>query len=107
MYAQTEYESPGRHGLAAVLVSALRNWWQGDSLRVGAALAYYSVFSLAPILVIAIAIGGAIFGVEAARGSVVAQFQGLLGREGSMMIQAAIESSSLRSNERARGLDSN
>jgi membrane protein len=63
---------------------------------VGAALAYYSVFSLAPILVIAIAIGGAIFGVEAARGSVVAQFQGLLGREGSMMIQTAIESSSLQ-----------
>jgi len=96
MYAQTEYESPRRHGLAAVLASVLRNWWQGDSLRVGAALAYYSVFSLAPILVIAIAIGGAIFGVEAARGSVVAQFQGLLGREGSMMIQAAIESSSLQ-----------
>lgn len=96
VHAQTVYESPRRHGLGAVLASALRKWWQGDSLRVGAALAYYSVFSLAPILVIAIAIGGVIFGVEAARGSVVAQFQGLLGREGSMMIQAAIESSSLQ-----------
>src|SRR5262245_27664832 len=86
----------GRRKLVAILWTALREWWQGDSLRVGAALAYYSVFSLAPMLVIAIAIGGLFFGDEAARGSVLRQFNQLLGREGAVMVQEAIESASLQ-----------
>lgn len=45
----------------------------------GAALAYYTVFSIAPLLLIVISVAGVVFGPDAARGEVVAQLQGLLG----------------------------
>ncbi|MBD2577819.1 YihY/virulence factor BrkB family protein [Oscillatoria sp. FACHB-1406] len=69
--------------------------WQKDKAsRLAAALAYYTVFSLAPLLIIAIAIAGAIFGEEAARGEIVGQIQGLVGTEGAKVIEAAIENAS-------------
>jgi membrane protein len=60
----------------------------------GAALAYYTIFSLAPILVIVIAIAGLAFGAEAARGEILAQLEGLLGREGALVVQALLMSAS-------------
>ncbi|MBD3883649.1 YihY/virulence factor BrkB family protein [Phormidium tenue FACHB-886] len=57
-----------------------------------AALAYYTMFSLAPLLLIAIAIAGSIFGEEAVRGELVNQIQGLVGREGAEAIQSMIQS---------------
>lgn len=59
-----------------------------------AALAYYTIFSLAPLLLIAIAVAGAAFGEEAARGELVRQIQGLVGKEGAVAIQAMIENAS-------------
>lgn len=53
----------------------------------GAALAYYTFFSLAPLLIIAIAVAGAVFGAEAARGEVVAQIESVIGREGAEAVQ--------------------
>ena len=47
--------------------------------RLGAALAYYTIFSIAPLLLIAIAIAGIVFGREAASGAVYAQLRGVLG----------------------------
>jgi len=58
----------------------------------GAALAYYTIFSLAPLLVIAIAIAGLAFGVQAAQGEITGQIQGLIGREGAKAVQAMIQS---------------
>lgn len=67
--------------------------WNGDDcLTLGAALAYYTVFSLAPVLVIAIAVAGAVFGQEAAQGEIVAQIRGLVGEEGATAIQSLIQS---------------
>ncbi|MBX5459466.1 MAG: YihY/virulence factor BrkB family protein [Steroidobacteraceae bacterium] len=67
--------------------------WMGDrASRKGAALAFYTVFSLAPILVIAIAIAGLFFGEEAARGEIVVQVKSLLGPEGARAVQAMIQS---------------
>jgi membrane protein len=57
----------------------------------GASLAYYTLFALAPILVVAIAIGGLVFGAEAVRGEIVGQIKGLIGREGAEAIQAMLE----------------
>jgi membrane protein len=57
----------------------------------GAALAYYTLFSLAPILIVAIAIAGLAFGQEAVRGELVGQIQGLVGREGALAVQAMLE----------------
>lgn len=66
--------------------------WQEDNVPVlAAALAYYTVFSLAPLLLIAIAIAGLVFGEEAARGELVRQIQGLVGKEGAEAIQSMIQ----------------
>lgn len=67
-------------------------WNEDDCLTLGAALAYYTVFSLAPILVIVMAVAGALFGQEAARGEIVGQIRGLVGEEGAIAIQSLIES---------------
>ena len=57
------------------------NGWSADKApRLGAALAYYTVFSLAPILVIAIGVAGLVFGQEAARGEIVGQIEEASGR---------------------------
>lgn len=66
------------------------SWNEDKAPRLGAALAYYSVFSMAPLLVIVIAIAGLVFGEEAARGQVVGAIQGLVGRQGAEAIQAMI-----------------
>ncbi len=55
-----------------------------------AALSYYTAFSLAPLLVIAIAISGAVFGEDAVQGQIVGQIQGLVGRQGAEAIQALL-----------------
>jgi membrane protein len=60
----------------------------------GAAIAFYAVTSLAPILLIVIAVAGAAFGEEAARGAIYAQFQSLLGSDGAVLLQRTIESAS-------------
>jgi membrane protein len=69
--------------------------WKKDNVPLhAAALAYYTIFSLAPLLLIAIAVAGAVFGEEAARGELVRQIQGLVGKEGAVAIQAMIENAS-------------
>lgn len=66
--------------------------WQEDKIPLwAAALSYYTAFSLAPLLVIAIAIAGAVFGEEAARGQIVGQIQGLVGQQGAEAIQAMLQ----------------
>ncbi|HIK30247.1 MAG TPA: YihY/virulence factor BrkB family protein [Oscillatoriales cyanobacterium M59_W2019_021] len=66
--------------------------WQYDKVsQLAAALAYYTVFSLTPLLVLAIAIAGAVFGEEAARGEIVGQIQGLVGTSGAEAIETALE----------------
>ena len=62
--------------------------------RLGASLAYYTVFSLAPLLVIAIGIAGLVFGAEAARGQIMNSVGGLIGDQGSQGIQAMVEGAS-------------
>ena len=65
--------------------------WQKDKVSIlAAALAYYTVFSIAPLLVIAIAIADAVFGEEAARGEIVSQIDYLVGQQGAEAIETAI-----------------
>ena len=66
-------------------------WDQDQATRKGAALAFYTVFSLAPVLIIAIAIAGIFFGEDAARGEIVSQIRGLVGDDGARTVQAIIE----------------
>lgn len=60
--------------------------------RLSASLAFYTLLSLAPLLVVVIAIAGVVFGREAAAGQIVWQIQDLVGREGAQAIQALLES---------------
>lgn len=78
-------------GLWKVLKSALAGWWNDNVPHLGAALSYYTLFSLAPILIVAISIGGLAFGPEAVRGEIVGQIDGLVGREGALAVQAMLE----------------
>jgi membrane protein len=66
--------------------------WQNDKVPLlAAALAYYTVFSIAPLLIIAIAIAGAFFGEDAARGEIIGQIQGLVGQQGAEAIQSMLQ----------------
>jgi membrane protein len=58
----------------------------------GAALAYYTVFSMAPLLLIVISVAGLVFGAEAARGEVQSQLQGLMGESGASVVQGLLAS---------------
>ena len=69
-----------------------------------AALAYYTLFSLAPLMVISIAIAGLVFGDDAARGAIVDQIQGLIGTDAAHGVQAMLTSARKpRSEERRVG----
>ena len=78
----------------SLLRESLNEWLRHTDSRRGAALAFYTVFSLAPILIIAIAIAGLFFGEEAARGEIVAQASGLIGPDGAHAVQALVENAS-------------
>lgn len=64
------------------------------AMSMGAAIAYYTMFSLAPLLVIVIALAGALFGREAVQGQIVAQLGGLIGQEGAVFVQTLVRSAS-------------
>lgn len=78
------------HDYTTLMREALVAWSAHRASSMGAALAFYATFSIAPILVIAIAIAGSVFGPEAARGEVIAQFNGLTGKGGAEAIQSLL-----------------
>ena len=75
------------------LLRATYTAWTNDKVpRMGAALAYYTLFSLAPLLVIAIAIAGFVFGKDAVQGRITSEIQGLIGPESAHAVQTMIQS---------------
>jgi len=76
--------------LKIVLVESLTSWIDHRASSKGAALAFYTLFSMTPILVLSIAVAGYIFGTEAAQGEIVVQVQGLVGPNGAQVIQALL-----------------
>jgi membrane protein len=78
-----------------ILIKAAASSWVDDYAQsMGAALAYYSMFSIAPLLLIVISVAGLIFGVEAARGEIVGQLQALTGQQGAAAVQGLLASMS-------------
>ena len=75
-------------------------WVDDYAPSMGAAISYYTIFSLAPLLVIVIAIAGALFGRDAAQQQMVAQVAGLVGPDGAQAVEALLRSAS----EPERGL---
>src|SRR4051812_22424544 len=65
-----------------ILIKAAASSWLDDYAQsMGAALAYYTMFSIAPLLLIVISIAGLLFGMDAARGEIMLQLQGLMGQQ--------------------------
>ena len=71
--------------------AAIAAWSDDYAPSMGAALAYYALFSVAPLVLIAVAIAGMVFGAEAARGEVVGQLRGLVGDGGALAIEALLK----------------
>ena len=68
------------------------SWRQDYAASMGGALAYYTLFSIAPLLLIVIAVAGFFLGPEAARGELFTQLQGLLGDDGAAAVEGLLES---------------
>ena len=75
-------------------------WFDDYAPSMGAAISYYTVFSIAPLMIIVIAVAGFVWGREAVQGEIVGQLSGLIGKEGAQGVQALIESA----NQPAKGL---
>ena len=82
------------HSWGPLFLQSFNEWMEDRALRFSAALAYYSIFAMAPLVVIAIAVAGLVFGEEAARGEVYQQIEWLLGPKGAGEIQTLIQASS-------------
>ena len=78
-------------------VETVYDFIEDGALSRGAAIAYYTVVSIGPVLLICIAIAGLAFGEEAARGAIVDQLRGLMGDQAAELIQTTIRSASNRS----------
>jgi membrane protein len=80
--------------LRFVLIGALKAWINQRIASKGAALAFYTLFSLTPVLVLVIAIAGFFFGAQAAQGEIFAQLEGLVGPGGAQAIQMLLAGAS-------------
>jgi membrane protein len=74
-----------------LLKSVFSSWSDDYAPSMGAALAYYTMFSIAPLLLIVISVAGLVFGEEAARGEIFHQLEGLMGGEGAQAVQGLLE----------------
>lgn len=73
-----------------ILLESMKAWMEHRASSKGAALAFYTLFSMTPILMLAIAIAGFFFGTQAAQGEIIGQIRGLVGPNGAEAIQALI-----------------
>lgn len=73
-----------------LLFESIKAWIDHRASSRGAALAFYTLFSMTPILILAIAIAGYFFGAQAAQGEIIGQIQGLVGPNGAQAVQALL-----------------
>ena len=80
--------------LAGLLRQAGAGWIADNAPRLGAALAFYSLFSLAPVLIVAVSVAGLVFGEKVAQGEIIRQFHDLMGAQGAAAIETIMQSTS-------------
>src|SRR5205823_14564035 len=78
----------------ALIKDAVSGFIEHEDLTRGAAIAYYTIFSIAPLLIIVIAIAGLAFGRDAAEGAIVGQLSELIGKQSAEILQSMIHSAS-------------
>jgi membrane protein len=74
-----------------VFSETISAWDEHDAFTQSAALAFYTLFSLAPVLFVVVSLSGAVFGAEKVRGEIVGQFQELMGRETGIAVEGLLE----------------
>ena len=80
--------------LRQLLTAAFNGWWDDRAMTFGASIAFYTLFALAPVLLMAIAIAGIFFGHEAVRGVVVEELAAMIGLKGAAVLEDLIASAS-------------
>jgi membrane protein len=78
--------------LTGLVKASVLAFIEDGALTYGAAIAYYTIFSIAPVLLIVIAIAGLVFGRDAAQGAIVAQLSGLMGQQSAEALQSMLKS---------------
>lgn len=84
----------------ALLKNSAIAWQEDNASSMGAAVAFYTVFSIAPLLIIVIAVAGFVWGEDAVRGEIIRQLNGLVGRDGAAGVQELLKSA----NKPAQGI---
>ncbi len=84
--------SPVRYWLA-ILSAAASNWLQSHAFIYAAALAFFTVFSIAPVMIVVVAIVGLVLGERAAQGELMGQLQQVLGPEAAEVVETAVVNS--------------
>jgi len=77
--------------LFGLLGKTFKRWSLDKAPKLAAALAYYSAFAIAPLILIAIGVAGLVFGAEAARGEIMGQLQGLIGQENARTVEETLQ----------------
>lgn len=79
---------------------SLKEWKDDGGAQLGAALAFYTIISLAPLLIVVIMVAGVVFGEDAAQGEIMTQISGLIGKEGATLVEGML----VRASEPAEGI---
>jgi membrane protein len=93
---ETDSEESFLNTLGDVFKLAANAWLSDNAPRLGAALAFYTLFSLAPVLIVVVAMAGIVFGQHAAHVDLARQSQTLIGTQGAAAIQSIIEGATNR-----------
>jgi membrane protein len=83
-------------GVLLLVRDAAKEWSNDRAPRLGAALSYYTVFAIAPVLLLAISVAGLVLGTDAAQGHILGQLRALFGEDTARMIQEALARSAAR-----------
>jgi membrane protein len=86
--------STKRRSLWQFLKDVVSQWIEDQPFQLASSLSYYALFSLAPLLIIAISVAGLAFGREAAQNRIVETLQGMVGQESAQAIQGMIQNAS-------------
>jgi membrane protein len=90
--AQREFVGVTRmKSIWSLLKETGRDWLDDEATRLAASLAYYTLLSLAPLIVLAIALAGLVFDEEAARGQIAAELGRVVGPQGAQAIEAVVQ----------------
>jgi membrane protein len=82
-----------RKSIWQFLKTTINEWIEAEPFQLSAALSYYTLFSLAPLLLIAIGVAGFVFGREAAQNQIVETLQGMIGQDSAQTVQEMLQAS--------------